>query len=334
MSDCFPIFKDVGVSLSYQQRLAINNLFNLICDGSVRVEKVDKCFCGSTSFRLLSEFDRFGLPFGTHICKECGLISQTQKMAEKSLPIFYEKIYWPLINAGELYLTAEKSDEKIPYVLNHISTHLKSIKIFEIGCGSGSRITSLSNALKSKNINTEMYGCDYSEKALKLAEGKGVITLTGGMEQLAKYGVADVIILSHVFEHFSDLNVAMSYLRNLCSNETLIYIEVPGVLDLKNKSEYTFNYQYYCVLAHIHNFSLETLSMVLGKGGFTLIDGDEYVRAVFKMKESTTVFQNSYEPTIFAINEAYRKYKAKTDWKRNSIYIYLATIAKAVLARN
>ena len=37
----------------------------------IKFKKVSKCFCGSR-FEQLSRFDRFGLPFGTQICRSCG----------------------------------------------------------------------------------------------------------------------------------------------------------------------------------------------------------------------------------------------------------------------
>ena len=59
----------------------------------------------------------------------------------------------------------------------------------------------------------------------------------------------------------------------------------PSHLDDKtNKSEYLYDYQDYSVLAHIHNFSLDTLSLVFKNFGFDLIKGNEYVRSVFGKK--------------------------------------------------
>ena len=51
-------------------------------------------------------------------------------------------------------------------------------------------------------------GCDYSDDALVIAASKGIRTLRGGMDELLQAGQADVLILSHVFEHFPDLDEA------------------------------------------------------------------------------------------------------------------------------
>ena len=64
-------------------RKAFNELNEQVYLGNIEIERVTKCFCGSQSFEQLSRFDRYGLPFGTQICLDCGLISQSIKFAEK-----------------------------------------------------------------------------------------------------------------------------------------------------------------------------------------------------------------------------------------------------------
>jgi hypothetical protein len=139
--------------------------------------------------------------------------------------------------------------------------------------------------------------------------------------------------LSHVFEHFPDLNHAMELIEKLCHDDSLIYIEVPGVIDLENKSEYSFNYQTYCVLAHTYNFSLSTLAHVMSSRGFTLVTGDEYVRAVFKKGKSPSQLKSSYKEIMDSLNKAYEKQTAFENRRKRPLVKYLRNIAKALLGR-
>ena len=109
------------------------NLFNeMVYQGVIQIDSVDFCFCGESDFARLSRFDRFGLPFGTQICRSCGLITQTLRMKSESLPLFYERIYWPLITGDTPdYTTKTDSDDALDLIRKYLSVpNSKSIKIF------------------------------------------------------------------------------------------------------------------------------------------------------------------------------------------------------------
>lgn len=86
-----------GMPLNEVRRRAVKELNELIYGGVIELQSVKQCFCGSKIFELLSRFDRYGLPFGTQICVDCGLISQTINIKEESMAHFYDQIYWKLI---------------------------------------------------------------------------------------------------------------------------------------------------------------------------------------------------------------------------------------------
>lgn len=328
-----PIFKDVGMPLGVERRRAFNEFNEMIYSGAIKIEPVEACFCGSRDFQLLSRYDRFGLPFGTQICTACGLITQTLRIHPDSLAEFYEKIYWPLISGQANYSTAPKKDETSPYLLKHIPSHWKEIRVFEVGCGSGGRIARLTNELKQTGHTVTAVGCDYSSRALKLAAQKNIQTIHGGMDELLVAGKADILILSHVFEHFPDLTQATEQIEKLIHDDALVYIEVPGVVDLENKKEYLFNYQLYCVLAHTYNFSLSTLVHVLSRRGLVLVEGDEYVRAIFKKGQVQDDSASAYEQIMSSLQRAYGKQLALESRRNHPAVKYLRNVAKALLGR-
>jgi len=138
-----PFFETMSIPLNTTQRLAIIEFHEYVYTGKIKVREVDVCFCGSSQFELLSRCDRFGLPFGTKICTSCGLISQTIQINPDSIPLFYERIYWPLVigtNTSEasqdIFITEPKKDEVSSYLLRHLDLSKKKLRIFEVGCGS------------------------------------------------------------------------------------------------------------------------------------------------------------------------------------------------------
>jgi len=328
-----PVFEEPGMLLATGRRKAFNEFNAMVYSGAVKIEPVDECYCGARNFHLLSIYDRFGLPFGTKICKSCGLITQTLRIHPDSLSEFYEKIYWPLVAGEGCYSTATKKDETFSYIIKHIPTEWQDLRVFEVGCGSGGRISRLRDELERIGHTVTAVGCDYSSWALRHVIQKDIQTIQGGMDDLLVAGKADILILSHVFEHFPDLAQAMEQIDKLVHYDSLIYIEVPGVVDLENKPEYLYNYQKYCVLAHTYNFSLSSLVQVMSSCGFTLVQGDEYVRSVFKKGQSHNHEVSAYEEIMAALERAHTKHMALQARRNHPIGKYLRNVAKALKGR-
>ncbi len=327
-----------GIPLNGVRRRAFNKLNQDIYSKKIKVNKIEECFCGASNFLAISQLDRFGLPFGSQICKSCGLVTQTIRIDESSMKHFYENIYWPLIEGKEgNYFTFPKETHSDPFFSSQIDFEKEEISIFEVGCGAGNRILNLSSILEKKGYKVDKFGCDYSINALKEAQTRKINTVQGGMKDLTKLGKADIVILSHVFEHFTDLKVAMAQLKMLVHDESYIYIEVPGINDLENKKEYKYNYQMYSVLAHTYNFSLRSLTNVLNYGGFELISGDEFVRSLFKLSKKDSLessFISAFSDTMIALEKANIKSEKYKRFRNSFVVNYLIKIIKAFLARD
>ncbi len=328
---------DTEIHLSGIRKKAFNDFNEAVYLKKIEVLEVKECFCGSKNFEILSKFDRFGLPFGTQICRECGLVTQTIRIAEKSMPLFYDRIYWPLIaGKNKTYETKTKRYLSISFMMEHLNLNNKHVKIFEVGCGSGFKLSELARKLEEKNCRVEKFGCDYSIDALKLAEQNNIKTCLGGFDELKKFGKADVLILSHVFEHFTDLHLAIENMRALMNENAYVYIEVPGINDLVNKKEYDFDYQTYNVLAHTYNFSLQSLKNVLSEGGFEIVAGNEYVRALFKKIKFPDIKKNkisAYSETIKFLNLAKNKNKKYKKINKMFMIPYFKNLIKSLMGK-
>ncbi len=333
-----PIYENNGMALDDVRRRAANEVNESIYKGLLKLQKNESCFCGEKNFLQLSRFDRYGLPFGTQICRKCGLISQPLSLTEETLPIFYEKFYWKLINGKKKhndYTTDiglnEFGDFLVPIIKDRFAGNLK---VLEIGCGQGDRLIRLQRLLEDQfHLNVDC--CDYSPEAINIASNRGLRAKLGGIEFFKNDGPYDIVILSHVLEHVVNLNLFLDKIKEITNNNALIYIEVPGILDLENKAEYDFSYQSYSVLAHIYAFSLATLSNVMYSKGYKLIKGTEFVRAIFSLKSSENylAIEDPFKQIMLGLKKANSAHLKFLENRNNPIKVYLRNVFKALIGR-
>ena len=308
-------------------------LLKHIFDGKYQLEHVTHCYCGSTDLELLSIQDRFGLPFGTKICRACGLIQLSPRLCAQFLPSFYEEIYWGLIlgeSDCELATGNQYTGRRIcEYLQRHIIEKLKrELVIVEIGCGSGINLEEIKKSFEKSGFQISVHGCDFSEDAVRMARERNIEVHKGGIDSLQ--GIrADIVILSHVVEHFVDIKGEFDKIKELLEKEGYLYIEVPGVCDLMNKREYDYNYLIYSVLAHIHNFNLLSLRSVIEPLGFKFIAGDEYVRSIFQYHPSHTAnldVSGNYLHILECIKQAERRRKIEDERRKKAIRYKVKTL--------
>ena len=290
-----------------------DQLLEKINKGVYKLEKVKKCLCGSNSFEKLSEKDRYGLPFGTVICKNCGLILTTPRLSKESLPKFYESEYHFLLfgtNDPKKFKMYNENQGIIiyDYIKNYIK-EFKKLKVAEIGCGVGYNLKLFKEKTELDSINNvEVYGCDYSKSCIDVATNiLGPNVVVGGVESLKNLGIKfDLIILSHVLEHFVDIPLQLNLISQMMNNNSLLYIEVPGLFDLQNKIEYKCDFLRYTVCAHIYHFSLGTLTNVFNMNYFELVKANEFVQSIFKKTSKKIDNKNYYNKTVEFLSDLER----------------------------
>jgi SAM-dependent methyltransferase len=278
-----------------------------------------KCICNGNDFYKICKKDRFALPFGVILCKNCGLLQTSPRLASSNLPLFYERDYHELILGKNEFepnrdLTFEnKGVSTIKYILPHLNVK-DGINIAEVGCGTGSVLGNIKLFLTTLNPEYEIncYGCDYSEKMVDTAKkNKSLKVVKGGIESLKLLNVEfDLIILSHVVEHIIEFDEFFNELRDVIKPETLIYIEVPGVFslhDIRNDwTIYDFNFLKYFTFAHIWHFSLNTLEYHMNRNNFIKIVGDEYVHSIFQYKKGNVPLKKIKFLALSTLSYLYR----------------------------
>ena len=268
--------------------------------GEIKLMPVERCWCGSKDLEIVSAFDRFGLDFSTHICKKCGLVRVAPFIDQASLKNYYETYYHPihfgkvsLQDSSALFRKGQglKVYNRVKGFIDHTA-----ISVLEIGVGTGSVLCEFKEAAGADGHSVEELGTELNEECIKRAKQNGIQVIFGGIDEAIETRKKfDLVILSHVFEHFIDLNAELKKLKQVMTEKGIVYVEVPGLMTLHKKSEYQFDYIGYVTHAHVYNFNLTSLTHVFNCGGFELLSGNEEVEAVFRLGKQTVSITNNHE---------------------------------------
>ena len=240
------------------------------------LEEVDTCLCGETEFERIATKDRHGIATGVSLCKACGLGVLTPRLTEEALVRFYESDYRTLYRGSDhiedsYFERSYRRGERLIAFLAERGIMVRGGVAVEIGCGPGGILKALQDA------GNEVWGCEYDRECAAFAMARGVKTLLGGIEVLIEAGVAaDLVVLSHLFEHVPHPYAFLRDLRRVLRSGGMLYVEVPG---LHNPNNHFFKS---VQVVHLYYFDLETLCFVMARGGFALTWGDEIVRSIFR----------------------------------------------------
>jgi len=265
--------------LNNVQNEALQNFMNKLNKNEYSFENVP-CLCGNPDGELIGTHDRYGLVVHTHLCDRCGMMWTSPRMTEASLKRFYNEDY------RAIYVGSSQVPEDFFYdqvergrtIFNFISPRItrksmEPLKVFDVGCGAGGML------LPFKNDGWLSYGCDVGEEYLKRGRDEGLVLEFGGPLSLMQYAPANLVILSHVLEHFPDPLSSLHEISKLVIDDGYLYIEVPGIFNVH--SSYG-DFLLYFQNAHLYHFTLNTLSTLIASAGFEYVAGNEKISALFK----------------------------------------------------
>ena len=254
--------------------------------------------CSSSDSELIGEKDRYGFYYPTRICKSCGLIFTAPRMTQNSYNKFYNDEYRKLYNgtsvpSQQFFLNQYHKGSKIyDSITSHDLLNDGTSKfVLEVGCGAGGIL----QYFKQKGHTVK--GIDLGDEYINFGRQEHGLDLTTGMlDTIQLDKLPDLIIYSHVLEHLLDIEKELKLIKNISNENTLIYIEVPGVKQIDKN--YKMNILTYFQNAHTYHFTLTSLINLFNKHGFVPIYGDEYVRAVFKLGVSNSKEVNDFTPAV------------------------------------
>lgn len=279
-------FDNPSSHLNELQQNYVQLFSNAINAEIIKLECRQVCLCGSGNVELMAAIDRFSLPFKSYICADCGLIFTSPYISEISLGQYYNTYYHPLTFGTldeNINLFSRDQGRKI---FNWVRPFLMSnqVNVFEVGAGNGSNLREFRAAACNDNVECGLFGIEFNESFVAYGNNNGTeLTSTKLSDYVANCKIKfDVIILSHVLEHFIDIRLQLALLRRVSHKDTIIYVEVPGVLDLKNKFVYGYDFIRFLTHAHNYNFTKSSLTYIMSLYGYTLLAGNEKIESVFR----------------------------------------------------
>jgi SAM-dependent methyltransferase len=290
-------------SLTPMQQRARDRIRAKLENGGYAVEDVPCPLCESVQKHLLSEKDTYGLPMKVVVCRDCGFVYTSPRLAEKVLSEFYGAEYRELdrvLPGVEAYFELEKGKGHGIYSFldkRGLVSRIAEKLVVEVGCGAGGVLA----YFKEKGF--DVIGCDFVSKHLEYGIQKHGLDLHYGALDVVKT-VLDrqnvrigLIIYEQVFEHLPHPKRELANVRNFMPHDALLYLGVPGLRNID--PHYDADFLRFLQLPHLLHFDLKSLSAMLSASGFSPIAGDETVRAVFEPAHRPKVLdRGSYKETL------------------------------------
>lgn len=298
--------------LNELQRRYIRQVNDKIQAGHYSSETVPCAICCGNSFEIIAHKDRYGFELSLAICKDCGLAQTNPRMTQEAYNNFYNLEY-RFIYGGDEGPTPKffedqynRLGKRIYNLINsiHAEQSLKNKFVLEVGCGAGGILKFF------KDQGCRIKGIDLGGQYVEYGKTFHNLDLeVMPIEKLQLDQKPDVIIYSHVLEHILDLKGQLSYIRSLMHENTLLYIEVPGLKNLHRS--YNTDLLLYLQNAHVYHFTKLTLLNLLNLNGFDNVIINDFVQSIFKKSD----FAKSNE-SIVSEYTSIIKYLRSVEWSR------------------
>ncbi len=313
------------INLNRIQKSAKKRIEQKIKNKTYEFESISCQICDSENKEIIGKKDRYGLSYSTNICKDCGLVYTSPRMNQESYNEFYDQEYRDLYvgkptPTDDFFYSQFYRAKKIhSFIYESKLISKKKLNIVEIGCGAGGILKYF------RDLGHTVYGCDLGSKYVNYgAEKYGLNLKVGGIKSLKIEKKPDVIIYSHVMEHILDLNEEIMEIKKICHQNTIVYIEVPGMKNVHKA--FNSDFGIYFQNAHTYHFTLSSLENIFNQNGFVLESGTEYLRSIFKLDsidyEKEKMLNNDFD--------SLKKYILNIEKKRVSITFKFSLILKII----
>jgi 2-polyprenyl-3-methyl-5-hydroxy-6-metoxy-1,4-benzoquinol methylase len=259
----------------------------------------------SDEWDILSEKDRYGLYHPVKACCVCGLVQTNPRMTEDAYGEFYDSEYRLLYDGNEDYAKTrfesqkEKGKEVYGYLHNTIPNKLDGSDVLDIGCGPGGMPAYF------QSEGHRVAGCDLDNNAVTYGKNQGIPLQEGTVEEIDLDWKPDIVILSHVVEHFLSPVEDLIQVRELIHENSVVYIELPGINWLSPfRTYYNSDFLEQLQNAHTYYFTARSLENLLTKAGFESIEIDESIQSVFTPSKNgdDTEFESDYPAVVDHLN--------------------------------
>ena len=198
-------------------------------------------------------------------CRDCDLYFIEEPSNEEIEALYKSDFYNK--NSSFIYSYIEK---KIKYAralnrYNYIKKFIeenKKINILEIGASDGT----LLNFFKRDNHN--ILGYELNNDAREKAKKNFNITMKEDFLKADENEKYDIIIMSHILEHFVDPRSIIKHIHSMLNDNGLLYIEIPSTPNHNNFNEMGILFE----TEHTLHFNINSISKLLKDENFNIVE--------------------------------------------------------------
>ena len=213
--------------------------------------------------------DRYGMGVITVGCEKCGLIQTNPRPTEHGLSDFYKndyrKFYQNTVHPSLEYIQKNNKHTRMAYTVNFLMKtieHRSIHKVLDIGCSEGAFFS----ALKERGYSGELYGVEPNREFALFTEQQTGAKVFPSIETLE--GKFDLIVLTHVFEHFLSPDIFLQRIKTNLNVDGLLYIDVPDAAEYSSLADLH--------IAHLYHFTANTLAELMRANGFQVLECDRH----------------------------------------------------------
>lgn len=226
---------------------------------SWQLEYVKCNLCGADSASPVFAEDAHGFGLRTVVCTVCGLVYFNPRPTAGEYRRLYHGLYQELFPSA--WLSRAEADAAAMRRLGwyeHLLT--PGLRLLEVGPGKGSFL----EAVQESVAGAIVLGIEPSADAVKACHARALNVQHGYIEEITGTAAVDVIAAFHVLEHALDPSALLGDLWKRLVTGGHILIEVPNILGQWNGLGMIH-------VAHPYQFSCNTISALLRKTGFNVV---------------------------------------------------------------
>lgn len=300
------------------------------------------CLCGKTADdedTLLATHDQFGLPTHNILCSKCGLVRSHFILDDASVIDFYSNYYRKIYDGSNFALKdffifqCNKGKRLVELAKKYHHSNGPDSTVCEIGCGAGGILHTFQDA------GYKTIGVDYDREYLEYGRTKNLDLREGDYKINLDDNSIDVLILTHVMEHFSHILYEVKHIISKVKENGILIIEVPGVFnDLKYTSPIR-NFQN----AHIFGYFYKTfLEILFKKFSLEILYSNEGCTIVLKKplhwraEDIEYIYDESFQkyPNKILKHLIFQEFLSRYNISRNQRYLafqYVKNILRTII---
>lgn len=318
----FPLYKNDGkisekIIASELQKKTIGLLVQKLKNNEYKTVETN-CICGQNNTvtdLLITEKDRYGIPYELRLCSTCGLIYPTRYLDSNSLGNFYKNDYRKIYTWGES--SEEENIEKLYQAQREQGNRMLQIMkeeklinenyshVLEIGSACGGNLEAF------KTFGLSVLGCDFDKDYLEYGKQRGLDLRYGDLKDLSLGDNSqDIIILYHVLEHLVNPINEIELLISKLKTGGLLIIGIPSIFSIdsiyKDPLKYFQN-------AHVYSFTGNHIISILKAFGLGVRYSNEEAIVIAEKLEGSSKKENfiaSYLSELKAIGNIVIDYLA------------------------